>query len=131
MAGRMGIRPRPAFATDNERQTTAAQARVRRREAERAWDQGAALSLEAAIDLARTVVAAATGASDVTGSDALTQREQEVLRLVAGGHSDKEIAQELGITRHTASNHVANIRAKLGVPSRAAIAAVAVRDGLA
>ena len=53
-----------------------------------------------------------------------------VLRLIALGQSDKEIAVALGITRNTASNHVANIRAKLGASSRAAVAALAARDGL-
>jgi DNA-binding CsgD family transcriptional regulator len=65
-----------------------------------------------------------------TGFAALTAREREVLRLIASGHSDKEIALALGITRFTASNHVSNIRAKLGSSSRAAVAALAVRDGL-
>ena len=46
------------------------------------------------------------------------------------GLSDKEIAAALGITRYTASNHVTAIRDKLGVPSRAAAAAIAVRDHL-
>jgi len=60
----------------------------------------------------------------------LTQRELEVLRLVAAGQSDKEIAATLGIARATASRHVATIRDKLGVASRAAAAAIAARGGL-
>jgi non-specific serine/threonine protein kinase len=60
----------------------------------------------------------------------LTPREREVLRLVVDGLSDKEIAAALGISHATASDHVASIRAKLGVPSRAAASALAVRGGL-
>ena len=60
----------------------------------------------------------------------LTVREREVLRLVVDGLSDKEIAATLGISHATASDHVASIRAKLGVPSRAAASALAIRNGL-
>jgi DNA-binding CsgD family transcriptional regulator len=49
---------------------------------------------------------------------------------MVAGHSDKEIAAALGITRHTASHHVSAIRTKLGASSRAAATAIAVRDGL-
>ena len=60
----------------------------------------------------------------------LTAREREVLRLVDDGLSNKEIATVLAISRSTASDHVASIRTKLGVPSRAAASALAVRNGL-
>ncbi|MBA3450812.1 MAG: hypothetical protein H0T18_06345 [Chloroflexia bacterium] len=46
------------------------------------------------------------------------------------GLSDKEIAATLGISCHTASNHVTAVRSKLGAPSRAAAAAIAQRDAL-
>jgi DNA-binding CsgD family transcriptional regulator len=65
-----------------------------------------------------------------TGPAALTARERAVLRLLVDGLSDKEIAAALGISRHTASNHVTAIREKLGAPSRAAAAALAIRDEL-
>ena len=57
-------------------------------------------------------------------------RRPRLLRLVDEGLSDKEIAAVLAISRSTASDHVASIRAKLGVPSRAAASALAVRNGL-
>jgi ATP/maltotriose-dependent transcriptional regulator MalT len=60
----------------------------------------------------------------------LTAREREVLRLVADGRSNSEIAQELFISRKTASVHVSNILSKLGVTSRVQAAAVAHRRGL-
>ena len=60
----------------------------------------------------------------------LSEREVEVLRLVAAGHSDDEIARRLVLSPHTVHRHVANIRTKLGLTSRAAAAAAAARAGL-
>jgi pimeloyl-ACP methyl ester carboxylesterase/DNA-binding CsgD family transcriptional regulator len=60
----------------------------------------------------------------------LSTREREVLRLVADGCSDAEIARRLIVSPHTVHRHVANIRTKLGQPSRAAAAAYAAREGL-
>ncbi len=60
----------------------------------------------------------------------LTAREVEVLRCVADGLSDGEIAERLFLSPHTVHRHVANIRTKLRQPSRAAAAAQAARDGL-
>ena len=60
----------------------------------------------------------------------LTDRESEVLRLVALGRSNIEIAAELYISRKTASVHVSNILAKLQVRSRGEAAAVAHRAQL-
>ncbi|WP_182524409.1 alpha/beta fold hydrolase [Nocardioides dongkuii] len=60
----------------------------------------------------------------------LSPREAEVLRLVAAGHTDAQIARELTLSAHTVHRHVSNIRTKLGVPSRAAAAAWAARQNL-
>jgi pimeloyl-ACP methyl ester carboxylesterase/DNA-binding CsgD family transcriptional regulator len=60
----------------------------------------------------------------------LSEREREVLQLVADGLSDAEIARRLVVSPHTVHRHVANIRAKLGQPSRAAAAVYAARAGL-
>ncbi len=57
----------------------------------------------------------------------LTAREYEVLRLLAAGHSNREIASELFISVKTASVHVSNILGKLGVTSRGEAAATAHR----
>jgi len=62
--------------------------------------------------------------------DKLTPREREVLRLIARGMENAEIADELGISPRTAKNHVSNILAKLGLPSRIQAAIYAVRRGL-
>ena len=60
----------------------------------------------------------------------LSPREQEVLRLVSAGLADAEIAERLVVSPHTVHRHVANIRTKLGQPSRAAAVAYAARRGL-
>ena len=60
----------------------------------------------------------------------LTARELEVLRLVAAGKSNREIAAELVISEHTVARHVQNIFAKLGVSSRTAATAYAFEHDL-
>src|SRR5262249_20337356 len=60
----------------------------------------------------------------------LTGREAEVLLLVADGMSNSQIAARLFISRKTASVHVSNILAKLGVATRVEAAALAHRRGL-
>lgn len=64
------------------------------------------------------------------GPAGLTRRELEVLRLVAQGLGDREIAAALVLSRHTVHRHVHSILTKLDLPSRAAAAAHAVRQGL-
>jgi ATP/maltotriose-dependent transcriptional regulator MalT len=61
----------------------------------------------------------------------LTAREVEVLRLVAAGKTNRDIAVELVISEHTVSRHLQNTFAKLGVSSRAAATAYAFEHGLA
>jgi DNA-binding CsgD family transcriptional regulator len=58
------------------------------------------------------------------------RREAEVLALVAAGRSNRQIAQQLFISPKTASVHVSNILAKLGVAGRVEAAAIAHRLGL-
>ena len=60
----------------------------------------------------------------------LTAREQEVLRLLAAGRTNREIASELFIATKTASVHVSNILAKLQATNRGEAAAIAHRLGL-
>ena len=64
------------------------------------------------------------------GHGPLSEREREVLMLVAEGLSDPEIAQRLIVSPHTVHRHVANIRTKLRQPSRTAAAVHAARTGL-
>ena len=60
----------------------------------------------------------------------LTPRELEILRLVAQGLNDAEIAERLVLSQHTVHRHVANVRTKLRLPSRTAAVAYAARAGL-
>src|SRR5215468_10914592 len=80
---------------------------------------------------ARLSLPAGTAGSQTAGSFGLTAREIEVLRLVAAGRSNRDIAAELFISTKTASVHVSNILAKLNVTSRTEAAAMAYRAGLA
>ena len=64
------------------------------------------------------------------GDRALTRRELSVLRLVAHGLGNKEIASELGISTHTVKYHLASLLAKLGVHSRTEAVTIGLRKGL-
>jgi DNA-binding NarL/FixJ family response regulator len=56
--------------------------------------------------------------SSLDRPDPLTERETEILRLMAGGYSNKEIANSLGVAEGTIKNHVSNILSKMGVRDR-------------
>jgi DNA-binding NarL/FixJ family response regulator len=60
----------------------------------------------------------------------LSERELEILRLIADGHANKQIANQLVISERTARTHVSNILRKLGLTSRTQAALLAVREGL-
>lgn len=62
--------------------------------------------------------------------EALTERETEILRLLAQGKANKEIAHELHISEMTVKTHVSRILSKLNMPSRTQAALYAVRSGL-
>jgi DNA-binding CsgD family transcriptional regulator len=91
-----------------------------------------ALGRRARLDLAPhdAVTAPAAGAPTPAEDLGLTPREAEVLALVAAGRSNRQIAQALFISPKTASVHVSNILAKLGVAGRVEAAAIAHRLGL-
>jgi DNA-binding CsgD family transcriptional regulator len=70
-----------------------------------------------------------TGSAGPSPLVALTEREREVLRLIAKGMSNRDIGTELFISPKTASVHVSNILGKLGAASRTEAAAIAYREG--
>jgi DNA-binding NarL/FixJ family response regulator len=70
------------------------------------------------------------GRPRATALDGLTQREREVLALIAQGRANKRIALELGISEKTVKNHVGHVLAKLGVTDRTQAAVLAVQEGL-
>ena len=84
--------------------------------------------LGAAPDVAR--VDSVLAAGELADTHGLTARELEVLRLVASGKSNREIANALVISEHTVARHVQNIFAKLDVSSRAAAGAFAFEHDL-
>ena len=113
----------------------------RRDEAEQQWrlaagtaDRLGARPLRRALDdLARRarIGTAPDHLPDGARLGSLTSREREVLRLIAAGRSNREIASVLFIAPKTASVHVSNILGKLGAASRTEAAAIAHREGLA
>jgi len=101
------------------------------------WAQGSGLDAAAAVELALAPPHPAT-TGDATGTASrpgakvaapggLTPRERQIVALIAEGCSNKAIAEELVISPATAARHVANILLKLGLSSRAQVAAWAVR----
>jgi len=63
-------------------------------------------------------------------SDDLTLREVDVLRLVAGGETNAEVAHRLGLSVHTVERHLANLYPKIGARGRADATAYAIRRGI-
>jgi DNA-binding NarL/FixJ family response regulator len=100
------------------------------------WADGAALPMQAAVTEATAIVAPAPGSAsqshppDQTAPLGLTRRESEVLRLLAQGLSDRDIAAALSISERTVGNHVTHLLQKLDVDSRTAAAVLALRRGL-
>lgn len=77
---------------------------------------------------------AVAGASAVAGAEIvaeLTEREREVIRSVAEGKSNQEIAQQFFISEKTVKTHISHILAKLGLKDRTQLAIFAIRNGLA
>jgi DNA-binding NarL/FixJ family response regulator len=87
---------------------------------------------EARIDpvAARRLVSSLGGTAGADPTAGLTARERDVLRLVAAGRPNKQIAAELAISERTARTHVSRVLHKLGVTSRTEAALWAVREGM-
>ncbi len=92
----------------------------------RAAARGESLLPSAVVDK----VVAHLGAPRPVAAGSLSEREQEVLALLAEGASNKEIAMRLQITERTVKAHVTSILNKVGVNSRTEAVAVALRQGL-
>jgi DNA-binding NarL/FixJ family response regulator len=87
-------------------------------------DLGASAAAETATALVRELEA------EAPGTVRLSAREREVLRLVADGGTNRAIAEQLVVSEHTVNRHVTNILTKLGVGTRSAAVAEAIRHGL-
>lgn len=71
-----------------------------------------------------------SGKKETSPIEELTAREVDILRLIASGRSNKEIANDLSLTEGTVKGYVSNVLAKLGVQDRTQAALLAVREGL-
>ena len=123
----------------DEREMTAA-VQVVGDAADSPWTIGRSLSIAEATALALRLLAEGPAPASVSSHQpvsttadpfGLTGRERDVLRLLANGRSDREIARALSISPHTVHGHVSNLLGKLGVTSRTAAAVLAQRQGLA
>jgi DNA-binding NarL/FixJ family response regulator len=98
------------------------------------WTDAQALDLDGALKEARQLLQSqashGTRVADSTVSDTLSEREREVAILVARGLTNRQIADELIITRKTAESHVSHVLNKLGFVSRVQIATWGLRHGL-
>ena len=81
-------------------------------------------------ELGARLVAADAAATKRADEDPLSEREREVLRLLALGHTNQEIAKQLFISVRTAETHRAHIMQKLGLQSRAELVGYALSHGL-
>jgi predicted ATPase/DNA-binding CsgD family transcriptional regulator/Tfp pilus assembly protein PilF len=124
----------PAFRAYCERDLAIARRQLDEAAFAEARTEGRAMSLQAAIEYAleqptrpEQIYPAEPAPSHPYG---LSDREVEVLRLVAEGLTDGQVARELHISPRTVGRHLGSIYKKLGVPSRAAAAKMAVKHGL-
>jgi DNA-binding NarL/FixJ family response regulator len=85
---------------------------------------------EADVVVSDSAVQTSNATVDTQGETELTARELSVLRLVAHGLGNKEIAAELGISGHTVKYHLASVLLKLGVHSRTEAVTIGLRRGL-
>ena len=72
----------------------------------------------------------AAGVAEHAIDDALTPRETDVLRLIAGGNANKEIAAKLSLTEETVKSHIRHIMIKLGANDRTHAVAIGVKRGI-
>jgi DNA-binding CsgD family transcriptional regulator len=99
-------------------------------EFDRAWAFGRGLSIDDAVQLALGPLPTRPPAPVAAFPNGLTAREVDVLRLVAEGLPDAEVAERLFLARRTVNTHLTSIYTKLGVNSRSAATRFAVEHGL-
>jgi predicted ATPase/DNA-binding CsgD family transcriptional regulator len=129
----IGIQLSPQYVTKREPELDALRAALGSNRFESAWQMGRELPVGEAIDLALRTdsrqPSIPVAAPNPLEASPLTPRELEVVRLIVGGRSNREIAEELVIAVSTAERHVANILNKLNLKSRAQVVAWGVGRG--
>jgi predicted ATPase/DNA-binding CsgD family transcriptional regulator len=131
-----GAARQPVFREPHARNMELARAKMSKEAFTVAWATGRTMELAHAIDEALDIAALMTrrpagdGVQDPAQAMGLTQREAEVLRLVAAGQSDRQIGDRLFISARTVTTHTSNIYQKLGVHGRSEATAWAVKHGL-
>jgi predicted ATPase/DNA-binding CsgD family transcriptional regulator len=113
-----------------ERTTSALRGKLTAEQFRAAWQAGQSMAHGDAVALALAPDVSVSPAPAVPAAGELSARELQVVRLLADGRTNQEIAATLGISHYTVANHVRNIMNKLGLDSRTAVAAWAVRSGL-
>ena len=113
-----------------ERAVAVARVALGEQQFQRGWNEGRGLPLAAAIAEAQSL---APSADDSAGDDPdsmLSPRQVEILRFLAAGKTDRQIAAMLFISVRTVERHVGAILARLGVPTRTAAVVAAIAAGL-
>jgi len=111
----------PRLLVDHQRATERAQAALGERTFSEAWERGRVMPREPAISYAL---------DGDSGAAALTPRERQIVLSIAGGRLNREIGADLGVSERTVEWHITNVFGKIGVRSRAQIAAWAVEHGI-
>jgi non-specific serine/threonine protein kinase len=127
LADALGVPLQPAEQAQFDHDVAAVRAALPVAAFSRAWETGRSQPLDAAV---AEVLAGVGSAVPANPNHGLSDRELDVLRLLAKGMSDREIGAALFISPKTAMTHVKHILAKLGVHSRGAAVAYAIRHGL-
>jgi non-specific serine/threonine protein kinase len=130
LRGAIGVPVPPTIQTEYDEYLPRAKAQIDAAAWDRAYAEGAVLTLDGAIEYALMPEAASAAELSPLPAAGLSKRELDVLRLLAAGKSNQEIAAALVISPHTAANHVASIMNKFGVDSRTAAATWAVKHGV-
>ena len=125
---RAGLWAFPPIREKHERWQRDAEVRLDAARREVAWEEGRAMSIEDAIAYALEPATPRAVLGEV--QDALSPREREVLALLARGQSNRQIAEQLFVTEHTAKYHVASLFNKLGATNRTEAVSRAIALGL-
>jgi DNA-binding CsgD family transcriptional regulator len=134
----IGVPMPPIERPDYERAVAAARSHLGQRAFAAAWEEGRSMTLEQvlaglkalSISIPSEPVSAPPDTERVTYPAGLTAREVEVLRLVAQGLTDVQVAEQLVISPRTVNTHLTSIYAKIQVSSRSAATAYALAHHL-